>query len=275
MTIGKKVGSLQNLKASLSGKGGNSSRITNIPTEGLLVHFTSEVDEWIGYWRYYDPTSKRYVPMEESERAPEGCRSQYRYVAQALDVNNDTMIALDIPSSLAETLSVITERYGTIMGRDFLIVRSGTGLDTSYQALPEDKIKRPLHAYEPIDLPDLLVKVRMAALGAAAVTPDEPAPARRAEKPVITTDDDDDDDASFWKPADDARAAKEADTSADDVLDGDDDDDEWTDEDLLALKLPELKTLAVKDFGVAVEDVQACGRDKAAIIKLIRDAQED
>lgn len=255
MAIGKKVGSLDQLKKDLTRSGSSSDRITWVPEDGILVHFLNEVGDWLKYWRYYDPNAKRYVPLDEGEYAPEGMRSQSRYVAEVLDVNTDKVIALDIAYSLAQTLSVISERYGTLLGRDYLIVKSGQGLDTSYQALPEDKVQRPLHTYDRIDLETLLESVRAEALG--VVVSSAPAPESKPESRRVASNPDLDD-AVFWPSA-----------AGDDTPPV-----ELTDDEMMSMKLPDLKRLAVDTYLVDLSDVTACGRDKEAIVQLIRDAQE-
>lgn len=214
MPIGNKVGSLKNLKKTL--KRGQMGPIRYIPKNGqLTVRFLEEPENWVNYNEHYDATIRKSYPCIE-DGCP-GCRTEERrtsrYLVNALDVEKDVVIALQLPKDLTNSLVRKYERYDTIMDRDYTLIREGEGLDTTYEAEAEPVMNRKLTKYTLLDLQEELDKVFK------SIHDDG--------------DDDDDDDDEDDKPAPKARsmaakksAAKKPPKAEVEEDDEDDEDDE-------------------------------------------------
>lgn len=179
MGIGKKMGSAQAL-AKASKKGANSN-MWSIPEAGIIVRFLDEPEDWFGYTRYYDEENQGYVPMIDGERAPSGARTQFRFVANAVKVEDDKVIAFDMPKSMGAAMNKYYDKYGTLLDRDYDFSKSGSGLQTEYAVAPDSKEPKKLSKYEKLNLEDVLMTQRDATLSdgsGGTDTADDDAPAK-------------------------------------------------------------------------------------------------
>lgn len=181
MAFGQKAGSIKGLKKSL--KGGGAGFIKYVPKdESLTVRFITDPDEWLMYRETFDEATNRGYPVPDDKNAPgypdPDQRTSKRYLANAVMVDDDKVVPLQMPVSLVNQLVVLYEKYGTVCDRDFELMRSGTGLDTSYQAVPEAPLKRKLDKYKPMDLEQVLEDAYNAIWG---------------DDPNVEVDDDDED----------------------------------------------------------------------------------
>lgn len=164
MQFGKAAGSKRKLKEELKkGKGGS---IRFVPKDGLLlVRFIDEPEEWIQYSEAWDNASKASWPVPDDESAEgyvtrdsdDNIRISSRYLVNAIDVDKDAMIALQLPKDLVAQLSRYSEKMGQLTNRDFELYRDGDGLDTTYGFSPEDKRRINKDKYKALDLEKILI----------------------------------------------------------------------------------------------------------------------
>lgn len=289
----KKVASLKKLKSSL--KSGSSNYLERIPDGERTVRFLTEPTEWIDYSEHYDEINKFFpCVVGECPSCLEGNKPSGRYLTAALDRDEDKVIPLVLPKSLAGILTRRYDRYQTLLDRDYILEREGQGFDTSYDATPEAPSKIRLSKY---DLPDLWALLEAQLLDADNDDDDdddeeETPVAKKASKsrtkaPVVDEDDDDEDDDIDVDDEDDEeeappvkkRSAKKiiADTDDeeddDEEEDDDDDDDDGLERDRLeALGIRELKAKA-KEAGATVADLK--GKSKEEVVDLILAADSD
>jgi hypothetical protein len=204
---GGRVGSRAALQRLLARSSGNFIR--SIPKEGITVRFLTELDDWVSYKEISGPNTFPR-PLLEGEVAPKELRTSNRFLAAALDIEEDRVICLRLPVSAVKRLDARFERFGTVCDRDYELSRFGEGIQTEYEVQGLKPMQRNLAKYE---VPDLL-----AVLVEAATEDREPGPvttpsARRAagvRKATAQVE------ADFELPADDP---------------GDDDDDDYADDD--------------------------------------------
>lgn len=265
--FGRKLGTAKAVKDSLK-TGSGSSPLRFVPKEGssITVRFIEEPEEWVNYIEVYDPTIKRGYPYPDDPRMPgydDELRKTSRYVANAVDVESDKVIALQMPKTLVNQLVGRYEKNGTVTDRDYELFRQGTGLETEYHAQSEAPSKKKLSKYEALDLLQLLEDAYNAVWGT-----DE--------------DDDDDEEAEEIIPksrkrraqAEEAEEVEEAEEydDDDDEDEGDDDPfDDWYDEDDLGeMKISELRQVLRGFDGTPVK-----GMTKEDLVSAILDAQEE
>lgn len=161
-------GSMADLKKSLKkGGGGASGKIGFIPEDPITVRFLSEPPTWVGYYEHYNGPNAdpRYSPCV-NDSSPGGCdyepyqgnKPAFRYLANAYIVDTSKVQALKMPRTLVDQLVHFASKYGTILDRDYELSRSGSGMDTTYKAAPEDKspIKLARFRKDMLDLEQLL-----------------------------------------------------------------------------------------------------------------------
>lgn len=202
-------GSMSDLKKSLKKKGGGASgKIGYVPEDPITVRFLSEPDTWIGYHEHYNgPKGEpRYSPCVE-DSSPGGCcyepymgqKPSFRYLANAYIVDSSKVQALKMPKSLVEQLVTFASKWGTILDRDYELSRSGSGMDTVYKAIPEDKspIKIARFRKDMHDLEQLLEDWADEQDGEDDEEEEEPVRRRSRGRQVEDDDDDDDDDEDY------------------------------------------------------------------------------
>lgn len=194
MPFGSKPKNLKQLKADL--KKGSGGFIGFIPKEGsLTIRFLTEPEEWVSFTEVFDPVLQKGYPLPEEGQPgyDEELRQSKRYLANVLDVENDKVIALQMPKTLANQIVIRYEKYDTIMDRDYELMRDGAGKDTTYMATPEAPTTRKLAKYENshLDLEEVLEKAYNAVWDADADEDDDDPP-KKKNKRVVDDDEDED-----------------------------------------------------------------------------------
>lgn len=196
-----KMGSMKALKESLKkGGGGSQTYIKNVPADGITVRFLTEPEEWFGFMEYWDGDAKSFVPMVEGEILPDGAKSSFRYLANAVDMDSDRVIPLKLSKTCANSLILKYDKYDTITDRAYELQKHGEGLDTTYDVTPDAPSKMNLAKYDLLDLEQILVDARLQATGETATASAGSSPtatatkSAKSSKPVVVEDDDDDED---------------------------------------------------------------------------------
>lgn len=123
------------------------------------VRFLDEQDDWEAFREHYTVDRKGFPCTEDKTTCP-GCthpnetvsKTSRKYATQVLLVKQNQVLPFKIPITLSDRLAVRAERNGgTLVNRDYVILRSGDGFDTEYDVDQEDKY--------PVDLNDLRAKI--------------------------------------------------------------------------------------------------------------------
>jgi hypothetical protein len=206
---GGKVKSLKSLKAGLK-KGGGNQYLTRVGEDGLTVRFLTEPDEWVEFFEHYDDVRKFYPCTDDCD----GCRDKNnpskRYLVNALDTSEGKVIPLLLAKSAAGQVMKKYDRFNTILDRDYILVREGTGFDTEYDVTPESPSKMNLNRYELLDLWGILEGM-LPSDGDEDEDEEEEKPARRRaggpvkkaaikRRPVADEDEDEDEPPFARKP---------------------------------------------------------------------------
>lgn len=190
--------SLKKLKSDLKKTTSGNVWVKSIPGDDeLVVRFLTEPVDWFKYDEHYvddvgyfacigdDCPGCAVLAKSKGKKKKDG-RISRRYLANALDVSNERVIPLKLPATLATRLVARAERKGTIIDRDYVLTREGTGLDTEYDAEAEDRSRRKLDKYELLDLEDVLVQQFEDAFGDAEDDDDEEEEERSTRKKKTT-----------------------------------------------------------------------------------------
>lgn len=136
--------------------GGDGVWLRNFQRGDTTVRFIDEPDEWIVFKEHYN-SDKHWFPCSGETSCP-GCssddeqqrRKSTKYATNLYLVKSGEVRPFKIPISLANALERRAERNGgTIVNRDYAILKSGTGLETSYDVDQEAKYEldvKPLRA---------------------------------------------------------------------------------------------------------------------------------
>lgn len=305
MPIGQRMGNLKTLKKTLAKGGSGGAWIKYIPKNSSMnVRFIQEPEEWVNYVEHYDQTIRKSYPCNSEASCP-GCatgeRKSNRYLANAVDVDSDRVIPLQMPKDLANRLVVRYERNGTMTDRDFELSRAGEGLDTTYDLDAGAVDRRKIDKYTPLDLIKVLEDAYAEVFGADVEDADDDDDAdevepvkitgtvkQRAKSKAVQALDEDDDEEEVAPPKAAAKKlAKKAaksekapepvftpdvddddDTDTDAEPDVDDDDEGYDEETLKALPLGALRAVA-REFGIDPK-----GKDEDEIIDLILESGE-
>ena len=162
-----KMGSMKAMKASLQ-KGASNNGLTymkSIPADGLVVRFLTEPEEWFGFFEYYDTVERKFVPMVEGEILPDGSKPSFRYLANAVNKDDDRVIPVKLPKTAVNALIMKYDKFDTITDRDYELEKHGEGLDTRYDITPLGPSNHAVEKYELADLEKVLIDARKMALG--------------------------------------------------------------------------------------------------------------
>lgn len=121
----------------------------------LRVRFLQDPEQWKKYREHYSQETK-FFPCKGERNGCPGCnsdsdqlkKSSRRYVSKVLDVKEAKVIALKMPVDLANRVIGKADRNGgTLLTRDYTLIRTGKGLDTTYDVEAEDKSEVDLARY--------------------------------------------------------------------------------------------------------------------------------
>jgi hypothetical protein len=256
-----KAGSIKALRASTERRGGgNEAFLQRIPADdSITVRFLTEPEEWQAYFEHYDQVMNYYPCSDNCPGCTEGNRPSQKYLANALRVEDDRVIPLVINKSLVTKLLNSYDRYGTMMDRDYELIRIGSGLDTDYDRSPEVPIKRNTKGVQMLDLVEVLENqlrrafddddlANPASTNGSKTKSRHGGPQKSKPGPVVEHDDEDEDDeSSIWNKV--------------------------TRDDLEDMSLRELRIFAKSELGIAQADIR--GLDQDSLIDLILDRAED
>lgn len=191
----KKVSSVKALKSSLK-KNSGAAFMKRVPgDDSLNVRFLTEPDEWYEYHEYFTEKDKFFPATEgmDPDVVRELGNPSKRFLCQAVDIDENAVIPLVLPKSLAQSLMKKYDKYQTLMDRDYELVREGTGFDTTYEAIPEAPTKFNARKFELIDLLEVLE--------AQVPKDDDEDDEDDLDDDLLDDDDDDDDDVPIRRTA--------------------------------------------------------------------------
>jgi len=111
------------------------------------VRFLEEPGEWFEYREHFDPGINKSFPCTRTQSCP-GCTSENertrnnprRYGTFVYLVDQKRVLPFKVPQRLSERLTLRAERNdGTLLSRDYVIIRSGSGIDTDYDVDQDER----------------------------------------------------------------------------------------------------------------------------------------
>lgn len=118
------------------------------------VRFLDDPDDWIVFWEHFTVDRKSFPCTEDRQTCP-GCTSEIEsvrkaskkygtYVAltgqQKTSTGQYQVLPFRLPVTLADRMAVRAERNdGTVLNRDYVVIRTGDGFETEYDVDQEEK----------------------------------------------------------------------------------------------------------------------------------------
>lgn len=162
MAFGKQMESISEVKKELKKRSGNRP-ITTVPKEPgeITLRFLTEphkTKNGPGFAQYEECwLGKQCFPYTEGMKEGRDFeRKGTMYLANALDVEKDKVVAFAVKPSVMDVLVMKFDRNGTIMDRDYEISKYGSGFDTKYNVEAESPKRRNLDKYKLLDLEKVL-----------------------------------------------------------------------------------------------------------------------
>lgn len=145
MQFGVKQGVEPAWDADSSGSGG--SYIKYFKEEQTTLRFLEEIPEWTSVWMHFNNTKNRDYPCTDDKPTCPGhnsdnereAKAAKRYIVNALDVNTGYVDLWKIPYSIIDDLLRQADRFGTIMDRDYTVIKNKVGNKTDYSVDREEK----------------------------------------------------------------------------------------------------------------------------------------
>lgn len=246
----------ESLKQRMESKGGGDGLpIVRIKKDQpLLVRFLTEPTEWSVYDEYFDPEAKKSYVVHPGQFAPAEVRVTSRYLANVLLVEDDKVMALMMPQTLAQRIYSrwSVSKKNTITDRDFELFRMGEGLKTTYMESPEAPHERHLDKYDLLDLEDIIARMEAAPGSPKTASTaaqdnddiyDDEAPARN-RRPAARPGRDSMEEFEPFPDDDEEEVLPPASNDSESFPDEDEDDEYWTKAELQELDLDELVDIA-------------------------------
>lgn len=140
--------------------------LVRIRDEGINVRVMEDPDDvaWVEYREHYvdDGPDKGYHPCTEDycEYCEDGNTPTKRFLINAINLDdNNKVVPLVIPTTVASSLIKKCEIFGTLKDRDYTITREGSGRETEYEATPQGPRPMNLNRYQPLELNALLQSI--------------------------------------------------------------------------------------------------------------------
>lgn len=229
--------------------------LRNFKNGEVKVRFLEETEDWIVFREHY-LDGKSFPCTQDKDTCP-GCtsddedvqRASRKYATNLYLVDVERVLPFRIPVGLANSMDTRSEKNGgTILNRDYVIMRSGKGLETKYDVDSDERyeLNTAKLLKEGLDIQELLQESYDEVWGEKK-DPVEKATSKLARsKPKAEPEDKEDDDEEFPSKPDEA------------------DDNLVIDEDALyEMTVPQLKELAVK---VGIDEVPS---KKSDLIRLL------
>jgi len=164
---------------------GNGNYLRNFRKGETLVRFLTEVDDWTQFHEHFNTNGRSFPCTGDRDTCP-GCTSsnekvserKRRYGVLLKLVKQDKVVPYRVPMTLGDRMTARSERNGgTILSRDFVVLKSGSGMDTEYDVDQEDKY--------PVDIKEEIAKAQCTVQEALAAAFEENAPGQdTGKKPV-------------------------------------------------------------------------------------------
>lgn len=186
MAVGKILagtpGDMDRLRRELKEGGGGDKWFWRVPADDeVKVRFMVEPYEFTRFKQHFinDGKNSRSFPCNDGdcEGCDEGNDPSWTWVAPVVDVTENRVRVLQVPKSVVESLMKKADRHGTVLNRDWLIIREGSGRDNTRYELDSDPPKRrDMSIYEDPDIMGMLEAQLEDAMG---VDDDDDEPPRR------------------------------------------------------------------------------------------------
>lgn len=112
-----------------------------------VIRFIEETDDWIDFREHYTKDRKSFPCTEDRDTCP-GCnsddesvqRASRKYATNVWLVKSDLVLPFRIPMSLAKRVFSRAERNeGIVTNRDYVVMKSGKGMDTEYDIEADER----------------------------------------------------------------------------------------------------------------------------------------
>lgn len=137
--------------------------LRNFKEGETVVRFLDEIDDWTFYREHYTPTNKMF-PCTQDPECP-GCnhpsdkvsKSSRKYATSILLVKQGIVLPFKVSVTLSDRMENRSKRAGgTITDRDYVIIRTGQGLDTDYDVDSGDKYELDSSKHERYNIEEIL-----------------------------------------------------------------------------------------------------------------------
>lgn len=141
-------------------KSGGGDWIKHLKSGDTRVRFLQEEEDWVEYWEHYNPDGFPF-PCTNTKDCP-GCNAENERAKRAtkryaVNVLRDGYVEVfKLPVTLRDRLKTRSQRNGTLLDRDYTLVRSGEGLNTEYDYDQHERDKQDLSAHQIKDIEELL-----------------------------------------------------------------------------------------------------------------------
>lgn len=135
------MGTVEKLKRHLASGGGGGGKYKMLflkSDEAVKVRLLQDPDQFMVYFEHYDGEKKAFVPAIENDPLATHPndrikRASERFLVNVLNMDNGQVQLLKMNKELSNRFMMRFSKNGTLLDRHYEIMRTGSGLDTTYE----------------------------------------------------------------------------------------------------------------------------------------------
>lgn len=138
--LGKKAGAWAKVREAQA----NDVWIKNFRAPETRIRILDHIEDWVHYFEHFNPDAKSFACTEDktclgcNHPDPETSKRSNRWAFNALDDKGNLNI-YKVGPSVYDPFESRQARLGTLSDRDYIIVKTGSGMQTKYQIDPGEK----------------------------------------------------------------------------------------------------------------------------------------
>lgn len=139
--------------ASGGGRGGRSAQLYLKGDSSVKVRFLQEPTKFMEFLEHYDASAKAFVPAIDNDPLDQHSDEKVRkvgkrWLANALNVEDGKIVIVKLNQDQLNRLLLRHTKYGTLLDRNYELIRLGSGRDSKYDVEADDPTQMDLSRFQ-------------------------------------------------------------------------------------------------------------------------------
>lgn len=139
--------------ASGGGRGGRSAQLFLKGDSSVKVRFLQEPTQFMEFLEHYDAANKAFVPAIDNDPLDQHQDEKVRkvgkrWLANALNIEDGKIVIVKLNQDQLNRLLLRHTKYGTLLDRNYELIRLGSGRDSKYDVEADDPTQMDLSRFQ-------------------------------------------------------------------------------------------------------------------------------